>query len=132
MGCISIVFIGLGGGGGGGLQGIRLVDRSPDSPTLVEVYLYGEWGGVHFLNWNLNAARVVCRQLGYQTATAVLVMPVSKEQYGLIWVVKFQCSGNETSLSECKQVPIEQRDCFIWDNAGVACGGEELFTVSDD
>ncbi|KAL9984310.1 hypothetical protein ACROYT_G006586 [Oculina patagonica] len=66
----------------------------------VEVYYSGKWGTIYDSGWDINDATVVCRQLGYFTA--------SFSGYGLFcsaavphWFTNFRCYGNESSLNQC-------------------------------
>ncbi|KAJ8034621.1 hypothetical protein HOLleu_21534 [Holothuria leucospilota] len=111
------------------LQDVRLAEGYSNSSGRVEVLIDGEWVGVCTDGWSIADAGVVCRQLGYQTALAVLVIPVSYDQYGPVWVNDVHCRGNETSLSECKQAWIGQHNCSFWYSAGVDCGGKRSLMV---
>ena len=44
---------------------VRLAGGSDQMEGRVEVCISGVWGTVSHSGWNGNAARVVCRQLGY-------------------------------------------------------------------
>jgi deleted-in-malignant-brain-tumors protein 1 len=46
---------------------VRLVDGDRPSEGRLEVCLQGSWGSVSHYGWNRQAAKVVCRQLGYST-----------------------------------------------------------------
>lgn len=84
---------------------VRLVGWGNDSSQgRVEVYVNGTWGGVcgygSYL-WNLKAANVVCRQLGFKGAVAAATssdFPQKKLIFNL------QCKGNEMSLTKCEHV----------------------------
>ena len=50
---------------------LRLVNGSVPSEGRVEVYHSDQWGTIcGWYNWGIEEAVVVCRQLGYETATS--------------------------------------------------------------
>ena len=62
----------------------------------------GVWGAISSSNWDINDARVVCRQLGYSSGAKVALTddvygPVS----GPVWITNLQCTGSETNVMEC-------------------------------
>ena len=90
----------------------------------VEVYHNGVWGTVCDDYWDMNDARVVCRQLGYDF---VLEAPVEAE-YGAgtdqIWLDDVGCSGDESDIADCNHngwgvVGL----CNHLEDAGVKCSG---------
>ncbi|KAJ8046184.1 Deleted in malignant brain tumors 1 protein [Holothuria leucospilota] len=111
---------------GDGLQGIRLADGLSNSSGRVEVLIDGEWGAVcedYYGDWNLVDARVVCRQLGYNTAIAAPKQAFFGEGYGPVLIKDVQCTGKEASLSSCRQdATVYCQHHYV---VGVACGGKD-------
>lgn len=105
------------------LQEIRLVDGSSNSSGRVEVFISGEWGTVCDDSWGLSDAKVVCRQLGHETAITGAGNAIFGQGSGLIWMDDVTCTGNEASLFECGQSPLGQHNCVHNEDAGVVCGG---------
>ena len=68
----------------------------------VEVLYQGVWGQVDYdPKWNLNNAHVVCRQLGYQAATAAVGGSAFGNGSNPWWLSGVSCKGSETSLRQC-------------------------------
>ena len=90
----------------------------------VEVLYNGIWGTVCNNNWDLEDAKVVCRELGYAGAVAAVRYAVHMygQGTGAIWMDYVDCKGNETSLLECKQrYGWGVNYCSHYYDAGVIC-----------
>ena len=82
---------------------VRLTGSSVPHAVSVEVLYQGVWGQVvDDRKWNLNNAHVVCRQLGYQAATAAVGGSAFGKGSGPWWLSGVGCKGSETSLRQCK------------------------------
>ena len=97
----------------------------------VEVLHDRVWGTVCDDGWEINDARVVCRQLGYRNALRALQGSQVSSGTGQIWLDDVGCTGNERNLESC---PHHYRgwgghDCSHSEDAGVECTseGEKLF-----
>ena len=56
------------------------LDGDPTKNATVEIYdEFGTWGPICPIRWNLQAAYVVCRHFGYETALGALQMPIKTE-----------------------------------------------------
>ena len=53
---------------------IRLVPSRYLWQGLVEIFLNGVWGRINDFNANIEEAKVVCRQLGYNTNSKILTL----------------------------------------------------------
>ncbi|XP_064457609.1 uncharacterized protein LOC135368338 isoform X2 [Ornithodoros turicata] len=99
---------------------------SSDNATAeghVEVKVHGRWGLVCDDGWNIHAANVVCRQLGFKLGA---LEATSQSYYGVPEDVQFMmddihCSGNETSLGHCSFPGWHKHNCVPGEIAGVRC-----------
>ena len=73
--------------------------------------------------WNKKDADVVCRQLGYNGASAVYQS--SAIGGDTFWMNNVQCSGNENSLLLCAHDGWKIHSCINRVIAGVVCIGPE-------
>ncbi|XP_041116368.1 macrophage receptor MARCO isoform X2 [Polyodon spathula] len=83
-----------------------------------ELFYDGEWGTICDDGWNINAATVFCRMLGYQQATAFYT---AGQGTGPILLDDVTCVGTESSLSACKSLGWKKHNCGHSEDAGVQC-----------
>ncbi|CAM5130352.1 unnamed protein product [Natator depressus] len=105
---------------------LRLVNGPNRCTGRVEVLHNQQWGTVCDDDWNLQNARVVCRQLGCGTA---LSAPGSAH-YGRgsdpIWLDDVHCTGTEAALTECRARPWGDNNCHHREDAGVVCSDSDI------
>ena len=98
---------------------VRLVNGRDAHEGRVEILYAGVWGAICNDLFNIVAANVVCRQLGYPGAVRVASYGSDSTQ---IWLDNVQCIGNETSIVQCSHNGFNIYDCnFDTDQVGVEC-----------
>uniref|UniRef100_A0A8C9FRR5 protein-lysine 6-oxidase n=1 Tax=Pavo cristatus TaxID=9049 RepID=A0A8C9FRR5_PAVCR len=100
---------------------VRLRAGAHAGEGRVEVLRHGQWGTVCSRRWDLAAASVVCRQLGYGTARQALLRAQMGQGLGPIHMSEVRCIGHERSLGECRFQDGEQSGCRHDDDAAVRC-----------
>ncbi|XP_031555259.1 deleted in malignant brain tumors 1 protein-like [Actinia tenebrosa] len=88
----------------------------------VEIQVAGVWGSINSIQWNLAAANVTCRQLGYRAGAEMAILGATVvfklRASGNEWIPNIRCSGFENSLNECNYSIEFGRS---YDDAGVVC-----------
>ena len=85
----------------------------------VEVFYNGQWGTICDYNWDINDARVVCRQLGYRTTFRALRGYDVPDGTGKIWLDNVRCTGSEQNLISCSHNGWGSHNCRHYQDAGV-------------
>ena len=102
---------------------IRLVNGATQFEGRLEVLYAGYWGTVCNDFFNLTAANVLCRQLGFPGALRV----ADDQEFGMgrnqIWLDDIQCTGNESSILQCSNNGYGVHNCQHAKDVGVACIG---------
>uniref|UniRef100_H2UUI0 Lysyl oxidase homolog n=1 Tax=Takifugu rubripes TaxID=31033 RepID=H2UUI0_TAKRU len=99
---------------------VRLRGGAMIGEGRVEVLKNGEWGTVCDDNWNIKAATVVCRELGFGSAKEALTDARLGQGIGPVHMNEVQCSGFEKSLTEC-HFNRQALGCSHEEDAAVKC-----------
>jgi len=100
---------------------VRLVNGGANYGR-VEVSLYGAWGTVCDDIWNINHANVVCRQLGFSSASSAPCCAKYGKGTGYIWMDNVRCQGGESSLFDCPHLGTwTNSHCSHTGDASVVC-----------
>ncbi|XP_056297764.1 HHIP-like protein 1 isoform X1 [Pseudoliparis swirei] len=90
----------------------------------VEVFIHGEWGTVCDDLFTSRAGTVVCRQVGFTTALAVMKRAAMGEADAGVKILldDVECEGGERSLLDCKRSRVGKHNCSHGEDVGVICG----------
>ncbi|KAL4219354.1 scavenger receptor [Mactra antiquata] len=115
------------------LTSVRLVGGATQYQGRVEVRYNGTWGTVcddHFTN---QAAKVVCRSLGYPTVGAVTLSRTVRTSWPSpptkIWLDDVTCIGTEANLDGCLHLPWGTNNCGHNEDIGVLCSATPPVTT---
>ncbi|XP_035814091.1 lysyl oxidase homolog 3B isoform X2 [Amphiprion ocellaris] len=92
----------------------------------IELFYKGEWGTICDDDFSLANANVLCRQLGFVSATGWTHSAKYGKGQGKIWLDNVQCGGGEKSIELCKSRGWGNSDCTHDEDAGVVCKDERI------
>uniref|UniRef100_H2ZTW5 Soluble scavenger receptor cysteine-rich domain-containing protein SSC5D n=1 Tax=Latimeria chalumnae TaxID=7897 RepID=H2ZTW5_LATCH len=114
----------LNGTGGRALKHkeVRLVSGpSPFSGRLEVKRHNSDWNTVCYGNFDLNDAKIVCKELGCMAVQSILKLQVETEEDGEIMNKTFQCKGDESHFSFC--LWSEDKQCIDKAIVSITCYG---------
>uniref|UniRef100_A0A8C8AKE6 Soluble scavenger receptor cysteine-rich domain-containing protein SSC5D n=1 Tax=Otus sunia TaxID=257818 RepID=A0A8C8AKE6_9STRI len=97
----------------------------------LEVLHEQQWGTVCDDSWDLKDAKVVCQQLGCGTAVSVPHQAHFGPGSDPIWLDDVECTGTETTFSQCGLRSWGLHNCNHEEDAGVVCSGGAQGGCSD-
>ncbi|XP_073339194.1 lysyl oxidase homolog 3B [Pagrus major] len=92
----------------------------------VELFYKGEWGTICDDDFSISNANVLCRQLGFVSATGWTHSAKYGKGQGKIWLDNVLCGGGEKSIENCKSRGWGNSDCTHDEDAGVVCKDERI------
>ncbi|EDV26978.1 uncharacterized protein TRIADDRAFT_23148, partial [Trichoplax adhaerens] len=104
---------------------IRLVNGPNVADGHVQVYHDGRWGFICHYGWDIQDARVVCTQLGYNNASSAGCCSQYGYSFGTYWINNLNCTGSENSIYNCSDFSWSNgtTTCSRYDKASVKCTG---------
>nr|XP_038035105.1 deleted in malignant brain tumors 1 protein-like isoform X4 [Anas platyrhynchos] len=105
---------------------LRLVNGPNRCAGRVEVLHHQQWGSVCDNHWDMEDAKVVCRQLGCGAPISAPGWAKFGRGYDPIWLEKVTCSGTEAALSECEAQTWGVHNCHHGEDASVVCSEPEV------
>ncbi|XP_052530520.1 scavenger receptor cysteine-rich type 1 protein M130-like [Tympanuchus pallidicinctus] len=108
---------------------LRLVGGGSRCDGRVEIFQHSTWGRVLDDQWDLEEARVVCRQLRCGEAEAAYIPPRGQRGTGAMGLRGVRCAGHEAGLSLCNTSLPEATG--IMEDVGVVCRGSRRVRLAD-
>ncbi|CAG9833034.1 unnamed protein product [Diabrotica balteata] len=100
---------------------LRLVGGTYPGEGRVEIKHNGIWGTICDDDFNEDAAKVVCKSLGYKGKSFVKKDAFFGAGFGPIWLDQVSCYGNETELNTCTHWDWGEHNCEHSEDVGVIC-----------
>ncbi|XP_046751006.1 lysyl oxidase homolog 2-like [Diprion similis] len=104
---------------------IKLLGGNGDYEGNVEILHNGKWGSICDDEWDYMEANVVCRQLGFESATKQTTNGRFGQARRRFWMDNIHCDGTEDTLASCRFDGWGQSDCKGSEAAGVICAHDE-------
>ncbi|KAK3091405.1 hypothetical protein FSP39_019663 [Pinctada imbricata] len=101
-------------------QNLRLVGGNSTNEGRLEIKYVNIWGTICSDRFNISAANVACKQLGFAGAKSVKHFGAGS---GQIWLDEVRCNGSEKNILDCKKNSFAAHDCTHNQDVGVVCKG---------
>eukprot|EP00298_Acanthocystis_sp_HF-20_P017421 c21743_g1_i4.p1 GENE.c21743_g1_i4~~c21743_g1_i4.p1 ORF type:complete len:653 (+),score=316.75 c21743_g1_i4:168-2126(+) len=113
----------------GNSKTIRLIGGSGSWNGRVEVFHKNSWGTICGNQFTINDATVVCRQLGFLSASSFYMIGGGSRT---IWLSNLRCNGNESSIEDCQSTnDWGVNECTHSQDIGVVCVTSEYIGSSE-
>uniref|UniRef100_A0A8C3G6B5 Soluble scavenger receptor cysteine-rich domain-containing protein SSC5D n=1 Tax=Cyclopterus lumpus TaxID=8103 RepID=A0A8C3G6B5_CYCLU len=103
---------------------IRLINGTDGCSGRLEFYHGVQWASASSVNWGMNEAAVVCREMN--CGDPITNTAEYGHGTGQTWHNQIECSGSELTLNQCPQRPFTNKTCNTTSIAGVLCTGLEV------
>ncbi|XP_025921811.1 scavenger receptor cysteine-rich type 1 protein M130-like, partial [Apteryx rowi] len=110
---------------------VQLAGGNGTCSGRVEVRQGRSWATLCEAHMDLNAAHVICKELGCGAALAVTGAARFGAGAGPIWDGGFECAGNESLLSACNRRLPHGQGCTHANDAGVVCSPYTGFRLAN-
>lgn len=100
---------------------VRLINGSTPLEGRVEIKYHGTWGTICDDDFNDDAAKVICKSLGYSGLARVRKGAAYGQGDGPIWLDQVFCRGNESSVQECTHWNWGEHNCEHTEDVSVVC-----------
>ncbi|XP_065440784.1 scavenger receptor cysteine-rich type 1 protein M130-like [Chrysemys picta bellii] len=112
-------------------ESLRLLNGESRCDGRVEISLHGVWSRVLDDQWDMNDAKVVCRELQCGVTEKAYNPPKSERGTGPVGLRSVRCAGNETRLTLCDNSTSETAQAGIAEDVGVVCSGSGQIWLDD-